>query len=341
MGIGKKIRAQIAFRIRYFRGMGKRKIILINTPTYGNLGDHAIVIAERRFFCTYFPKSYLCEINKDELINYFEIWEKIIQKQDALFIQGGGYLGDLWLDEEMMVRKILERFSENKLIVLPQTIYFREEQHRESSIEAYRHHKGKMLLFLRDQESYEFYQEHLKDYADGKLTPDMALSFKWTTNNPREGILCCFRNDQEKAMEPGLREMIQEWLDKQPEEVRYTNTCVPVENKSNYFETRVMEKMNEFSKAKLVITDRLHGMLFSAITGTPCICIDNISHKVSGGYEWLKGLSYVRMIRCAEELEEVFEALPVLMEQRNQFDYPYFEVFYKEMQKDIISFLDE
>jgi pyruvyl transferase EpsI len=225
--------------------------------------------------------------------------------------------------------------------VLPQTVYFQEEQHQKESLEAYRRHKGRILLFLRDRNSYEFYQEHLKDYVYGKLMPDMVLSVKWTTNTLREGILCCFRNDLEKVMKLAIREKIQAWIDKQPEDVRYTDTCIQVMDENDLSETRVLEKINEFSKAKLVITDRLHGMIFSAITGTPCICIDNISHKVSGGYEWLKGLSYVRMIRCAEELEEVFEALPVLMEQRNQFDYPYFEVFYKEMQKDIISFLDE
>lgn len=341
MGIGKKIKAQIIFRMRYYGGFGKRKIILLNTPTHGNLGDQAIAMAERNFFRTYFSECSICEINEDELINYFGIWEKIIQKSDALVVHGGGYLGDLWLNEEMMFRKIMERFSENKIIVFPQTIYFREKQHQKESLEAYKNHQGKILLFLRDRQSYEFYQEYLKDYVDGKLTPDMVLSVKWTTNNPREGILCCFRNDPEKTMESAVREMIQEWIDRQPEDVRYTDTCIPVVDKNNLVEKYIIEKMNEFSKSKLVITDRLHGMLFSVITGTPCLCIDNISHKVSGGYEWLKKLPYVRMIRNTDELAEAFGKLPNLIEQRDRFNYPYFEEFYKEMQKDIISFLDE
>ncbi len=39
------------------------------------------------------------------------------------------------------------------------------------------------------------------------------------------------------------------------------------------------KKWDQFSKSGLVITDRLHGMIFAAITGTPCIAIDNKSKK--------------------------------------------------------------
>ncbi len=42
-----------------------------------------------------------------------------------------------------------------------------------------------------------------------------------------------------------------------------------------------MEELNskfaEFLSSGLVITDRLHGMIFAAITGTPCIALDNKS----------------------------------------------------------------
>src|SRR5699024_1734022 len=52
-------------------------------------------------------------------------------------------------------------------------------------------------------------------------------------------------------------------------------------------------KFKEFSTSKLVVTDRLHGMIFSLITGTPCIAFDNISKKVSGVYEWFKDTGYI------------------------------------------------
>ena len=69
------------------------------------------------------------------------------------------------------------------------------------------------------------------------------------------------------------------------------------------------KKLDEFAKAEIVITDRLHGMIFATITGTPCIAFDNLSNKVSGVYEWIMDQSYVKCIdfdRCGmEEAEEI------------------------------------
>ncbi len=60
---------------------------------------------------------------------------------------------------------------------------------------------------------------------------------------------------------------------------------------------KCFKKWNEFSSVQLVVTDRLHGMVFSAITGTPCIALDNISHKVYGAYQWLSYLPYLRFLQ--------------------------------------------
>ena len=35
-------------------------------------------------------------------------------------------------------------------------------------------------------------------------------------------------------------------------------------------------------------------MLFAAVTGTPCIALDNVSKKVSGAYEWIQYLDYIQ-----------------------------------------------
>ena len=57
-----------------------------------------------------------------------------------------------------------------------------------------------------------------------------------------------------------------------------------------------MKKLDEFRKSKLVVTDRLHGMLFAAITGTPCIALGNSSGKVKGVYDWLTHLDYIQYV---------------------------------------------
>ena len=69
-------------------------------------------------------------------------------------------------------------------------------------------------------------------------------------------------------------------------------------------EKEVLTKLSEVSKGRLLITDRLHAMIFAAITGTPCLAFDNATHKVRGVYRWINKLDYIRLARDDESIEE-------------------------------------
>jgi pyruvyl transferase EpsI len=71
----------------------------------------------------------------------------------------------------------------------------------------------------------------------------------------------------------------------------------------------VREKMQEFCDSKLVITDRLHGMIFATITGTPCIVFGNNHHKVRESYEWIKYLPYIEFVESVDEAKEAIARL--------------------------------
>ncbi len=79
-------------------------------------------------------------------------------------------------------------------------------------------------------------------------------------------------------------------------------------------EMQVREKMEELASARLVITDRLHGMVFCALAGTPCIAMSSSNHKVRGTYEWISYLPYVRYAKTPEEVERY---LPELLAMEN------------------------
>ena len=89
------------------------------------------------------------------------------------------------------------------------------------------------------------------------------------------------------------------------------------------------KKWNEFSSVQLVVTDRLHGMVFSAITGTPCIALDNISHKVYGAYQWLSYLPYLRFCSSIDEVEDAAKELLKLPPQN--YDLKPLLPYYNEM----------
>ena len=72
----------------------------------------------------------------------------------------------------------------------------------------------------------------------------------------------------------------------------------------------VKNKLEQFKKAKLIITDRLHGMIFATITATPCIAFGNSNGKVKNVYGWLKHNEYIKYVYIItnrkSELERCF-----------------------------------
>jgi pyruvyl transferase EpsI len=74
-------------------------------------------------------------------------------------------------------------------------------------------------------------------------------------------------------------------------------------------EAELRKKWKEFLSARVVITDRLHGMVFAAITGTPCIVLTNYNHKLSGSYQWLESLHYIKYCNRVEFLQEILESV--------------------------------
>ena len=91
----------------------------------------------------------------------------------------------------------------------------------------------------------------------------------------------------------------------------------------------IRSKMQEFAGAEIVVTDRLHGMVFSAITGTPCIVFSNYNHKVKGTYQWIRYLPY---IRYAESVEEAIADIPQLLKMKNcRYDNKPLQPYYEKL----------
>ncbi|GHT41089.1 hypothetical protein AGMMS49921_03590 [Endomicrobiia bacterium] len=42
----------------------------------------------------------------------------------------------------------------------------------------------------------------------------------------------------------------------------------------------VNNELMKYARSKIVVTDRLHGMLFSVITKTPCVVMGSYTHKI-------------------------------------------------------------
>ena len=127
--------------------------------------------------------------------------------------------------------------------------------------------------------------------------------------NDRKGIMTCLRNDKEGVLGE-KKEILIDKLKKNYSNIINYDTVVDKVILKEEREYEINEMLNKFKKCKVVITDRLHGMVFAAITKTPCIVTKSLDHKVTGTYEWIKDLNYIKLV---DNLE--FDNIRVLIDE--------------------------
>lgn len=280
-----------------------RKVIYIGSPLHGNIGDHAISISVMNIFKEL--KQTVIEIPGEWYRLCSDKVKKYINDDDVIFITGGGFIGNLWLNEEEMIIDILRSFKNNKVVILPQTIYFKNDDSFSNEYkklkEAINNHNN-LYLCCREEMSYKYCKENFK-VKNLLLFPDLVLSLNYETKYERNNILMVMRKDKEKIFSSNIIENI---ISKEYK-IETTDTVCNMNIKLHDREDILNAKLNEFAKSKLIITDRLHGMIFAAITSTPCIAFDNLSKKVSGVYHWLKKLDYIVFCDDIKAFKEIYK----------------------------------
>ena len=140
------------------------KFIICSAPIHNNFGDDAILMSTKNFLNFYFPENkqvilYLNEIsNNKRLINY------IINKEDILIINGGGYFG-LYEDYVKEYIYIINSFPNNQIIFFPCSIqYIKNELIYKKFINAYNKHKN-ITIFTRDNKSHEIAEKIFKNIS--------------------------------------------------------------------------------------------------------------------------------------------------------------------------------
>lgn len=311
-------------------------VFLIGTPIHPNIGDSAIVLAELAFLKKLLPQGLkLAEVTDDSLRRNRSLAFRSVRRSGKLPIlwHGGGNMGDLWLDQEQVRRDVFSSFPKRRIISFPQTIYYSDTESgnrlAKESITYYNGIAG-LTLTAREARSFEI-MKHLYPDTDIYLMPDIVLFSSaeefGVRPQQREGVLMCLRNDVEKSIQDDFWGALKDRIEGRGEHCRVTDmgadSIINTENRAEI----VREKMQEFRGAKMVVTDRLHGMVFAALTETPCVVFSNYNHKVKSTYDWLAHLPY---IRYAETMEEAERYIPELLAMGNcAYDNtplkPYFE----------------
>ncbi len=187
---------------RLFDEQRKPGFIVFNSPDYTNLGDHAIAYATRQFLESNFKDREVIEIACEQYVREYNKIQNAVTNDDVLIIAGGGYMGSLWLRMEDIVKHIVERFPDNKIIVFPQTMYFADSKlgtwERESLKSIFNSHKN-ITFIAREEKSFDTAKKIFNDNVKVYMMPDMAFAIDYKGAGERAGALMCMRSDKENC----------------------------------------------------------------------------------------------------------------------------------------------
>lgn len=296
----------------------EKRVFLIGSPVHGNLGDHAIAEEEKKFLKEYFPDYTTFEI----LMPFYHTQKKFLRKHinlnDIVCVSGGGWMGNLWIHNEIVVREIIRDYQKNQIVIFPQTLHYTDDvagrEELQKTIYIFEQHKN-LLIGVRDRNSYNLIVDKFKLNGHSKAIycPDMVLyghcPRKLSSNGCYSNINICIRDDCE-----GLYKSASEVISQLIPAPYYSTTIDTVIPHRIPLKKRTKELQmvwRKFAESKLVITDRLHAMLFSYINGTPCIALNNKTGKVFGVYEWI---AEQNLVVCVNSINEIKEKLPLMLE---------------------------
>lgn len=321
---GKKILKILGIELKnmFFRGVknrvllpesGNRKcIFLLGTTSHNNLGDHAISLAEILFIQKYINEYKLIEVLDRDVCRYLPKIKKRIQKEDLVFLHGGGNMGIDYYSHEMIRRKVVKALPKQKIVIFPQTIdygnSFTGKVVRGLTKKTFNRHKH-LCIATREEHSFLLSKKYFPN-ALNVLTPDIVLSLYPLTidETKKNDFLVCLRSDKEKQLKKTTEDKIRALLKSKGtcvEADMIADEGVPIDNRQNILKDR----WNMFAESRVVVTDRLHGMIFSFLTGTDCIVFSNYNHKVRGTYEWLKDCGYIHYMNMEKYSTKEFETL--------------------------------
>ena len=292
----------------------ERRIIFFELPCFDNLGDHAIAYAQKKYLealTAQRPEYQLYTIDGWDTVEAVIQLTKEMGKKDVIVCQGGGNMGSLYEFAEAFRQKLLKAFVDNRIIIFPQTIYFSQDEQGERTkrkmVKVYNKCK-RLTICARDAVSAQTMQSMFT--ADIESVNDIVayLSGRIPVQTQRKGIVLCLRSDLESALTTVEKKALRQACTEKASDVRITDTCLGRDIDRQDREAMIMKKWSVFAGAQLVVTDRLHGMIFSLIMGTPCIVLGNNHHKVKATYATFKDCKYLQYAENVREAVQMIAA---------------------------------
>lgn len=291
--------------------------VLLDVPYYNNIGD--VLIWQGTHDLLKLSK-HKCLMSASK-----ETWDYRPLKPDVIILlQGGGNFGDLWIQHQEFRNNVIRKYPNNKIIILPQTIFYNDKNRMLEDAHLMACHKN-LYICARDERSYEL----LKLYFAANpsfLLPDMAfcvsanLLEKWRVT-PQNKTLLLMRADKELADREYAR-YIQEQAEVEQHDwpsYEYIPPCMlnfyRLMRRRKYlgrlvdiYADRILRPdmvrlgIRFVSSYQHVYTTRLHVAILSTILHKPYSFFDNSYGKNSQFYiTWLKDVEGIRFVEWRAE----------------------------------------
>jgi pyruvyl transferase EpsO len=258
-----------------------------------------------------------------------------IEQGDTVVLQGGGNFGDLYPHFQNYRERIVSEYPDKKIVILPQTIFFRDQSALKRSAAVFAKHRD-LKIFVRDNESLQIARKYF--CADAELAPDMAHQL-WPSiwqrasnaQQEKRSPLYLLRQDIEKGEQPeallSRKRQFTDWSDLVSVQLRALKRLMRDYSKLQghvgahlgieqiYFRlvSREVDRiMRKLFVHDIWITSRLHGLISGLLLAKPVFFIDNSYGKLSGYVDtWRDALDPVVRIRTAADAQRACDVAEI------------------------------
>ena len=168
--------------------------VLLDLPYHSNLGDTLIWQGELDLLKSL---PYKCRYST-WLGSDIETIGRHILPDTIICFNGGGNFGDVWEGPNDFRKRIIERFPRNRVIIFPQTIFYKNEENLLKDAKFYVQYPN-VTICARDTRSFLILQQYFSKNKS-LLVPDMAFCMdinKYARNKNNEGTIFIKRCDIE------------------------------------------------------------------------------------------------------------------------------------------------
>lgn len=303
---------------------GRRALVFLSAD-YGNIGDLAISSAQRAFLVKALADYSVVPVPISATRAVLGSIQRQITDEDIVTTIGGGNMGSLYPDIEGLRQLVIRAFPRNRVVCFPQTLDWNESDADSKTAlgriaQVYSSHPD-LHVFARESVSLAKLQGLFSMHPSVKvgLVPDIVLS----ATAPElggggcaapAGALLCLRDDRERSVGDDVRGALHQALSAAGLAVEVTDTHAGGSGLPPEECARLLgDKITQFQGARLVVTDRLHGMILAALAGTPCLVLPNSNHKIRQTWmDWLRDVPQVRFLGL-DELAVVDHAIAELL----------------------------